>query len=875
MSQQRRQDSWRLESAELLMSKELGRETTSRAYLLTLWQGKAYNQAVVNQANIRNGFEVLLEYGRFKYGSALKVAADASVKFKIFVSDALDDGRLLQGRAYPRAWIGFATMARMVRAYLAFAIDNGSLSWDVTVLNCLAVTMQAALGCRAGELALSRGYDVKEGVYAKFKDVVLQLAVPDDDGDDDEARPPLLQDIRATVDLHYLKGKKKLTNTSTRRHLTPLADADVWHACPIRWLIIHALRHGLVAGGPTVAGVLNEASRRQDRQIRWLRPELPILANQTGGTSHLLILEKPMIVKSVNRIVKEMGVAAGVLGRVHSHALRAGTARDLAVLPPTALARGLNVELSRQGLAHAYTALGLSTTEEYIGDNNEDLYTARAGNRFEPHLNEPDFAAPTTPAATTTAPPPRQGVENPSFWMPDQGEPNGTRPRSLLKRKKALAGTTSTEARLTRSGGGKKRKKNAAAVADSPAAPEPSTKRQKRTPLAELSTNVATNLPTTLDQVNVPPVEQSVTDPRLLALDDMEEADGAEAMREVEQLQATIFFQADDRDDPGQPQTETTSTAEEEANATAMILQSSEAPPDPPGIAIAGASTAEQWCQGYAEVNVVINRFEKRKLQPRAAGSSKSEATAFLYHCKATPECPFSSKIAYETLDHERTCTPQKAQGALEMEAAAAAMARGDRVEGATYCPEPDCGWWTLNDNPKTSLSKHKTAKHTEWTPKKCPDPLCESDEVFNTRISYNAHTVACRNKADGYPTTCRYPNCKRTADGKTIKNAAGMTDHLKTHGLLDSKARAPHMPPPPQRFQKQACFLPDCAADIVFSVASDLVTHLIEYHELDEDTADARVQTEGQWIARKIQTLTSSKGKSRQTSESVRRRTK
>jgi hypothetical protein len=112
----------------------------------------------------------------------------------------------------------------------------------------LHVLLPASLASRAGDVSQAAGYTGTE--YLQWKDIEISFH--------GNADAPKLENLVAKITLKYQKGVKTSTNEASVMYLTTLDSEDA-HMCVVRWLIIHALRHGMAAGGTTAQSILQEA----------------------------------------------------------------------------------------------------------------------------------------------------------------------------------------------------------------------------------------------------------------------------------------------------------------------------------------------------------------------------------------------------------------------------------------------------------------------------------------------------------------------------------------------------------------------------------------------------------------------------------------
>ncbi|KAG9700351.1 hypothetical protein KCU69_g7612, partial [Aureobasidium melanogenum] len=196
---------------------------------------------------IQAAVDSLLSYGTFTWREFQFTPFDRK-RMDTFISTRTKEGRLTTGTYQQKQWLTYTMVDRMVQAFLASGHEKGLRSWDVHIMKILHVLLPASLASRAGDVSQADGYTGTE--YLQWKDIQISFK--------DNADVPKLENLVAKVTLKYRKGVKMSANEASVMFLTTLDNEDA-HMCVIRWIIIHALRHGLVAGGTTVQSILQEA----------------------------------------------------------------------------------------------------------------------------------------------------------------------------------------------------------------------------------------------------------------------------------------------------------------------------------------------------------------------------------------------------------------------------------------------------------------------------------------------------------------------------------------------------------------------------------------------------------------------------------------
>lgn len=192
---------------------------------------------------------------------------------------------------------------------------------------------------------------------------------------DTQSLPLRLHDARAVIALEFEKGSKRVRNDRRFVTLTYL-DQDLEHMCPVTWLLIHALRNDMITGSPTsLHELLDLTAQAPEHRVQWKHPSYPVFA-ALNPANQRLDFPRSASTTQLDGTIKEMAIVANVVGRIHSHALRSGAARDIAHLPKSANAEGVTTDEVRQSLGHATGSRAV--TENYIGGVTRDFYSARA-----------------------------------------------------------------------------------------------------------------------------------------------------------------------------------------------------------------------------------------------------------------------------------------------------------------------------------------------------------------------------------------------------------------------------------------------------------------------------------------------------------------
>ncbi|KAK5703447.1 hypothetical protein LTR17_022089 [Elasticomyces elasticus] len=809
-----------------------------------------------NDTLLYRGIQILKQYGDFTWGDRFKMTKQDLLRIKVFVHDQVRNGKVTSGLAKKKTWIGFVTLSRMVRAYLTNAIEKGTLSWDITISRCLGVTLVAALGCRAGDVARSGYYKGLE--YLRYEHIELTLV----DLDPSVESTPTIANVQAIFTLLYTKGKKNQPGEAVRKYLSPLLDEDSLHVCPIHLLLIHALRNGLVVG-TNLKEVLANAAHRSDHTIVWTYPSRPVMTLFADLPSRCQ-LDVAAPTGQLLQTMKELGLVSGLLGRSYTHALRLGGARDLLHVTKSAVdgkeTQAFTPDHVRGVLCHSQKAFDSGVTEGYMGELNTDFHQIRAAAKVV-HLREPAFAASTDSfLAAYKQPLTEEEIQAQADVGPETPSPTSNvemdkNQRSVLgksarrSRLAELQGTVETEAKPSRRNSGAKQQP----------APVPA----PQTPLAARSVNVPTTTKKRSAEgkakAQVNDVDLANIDPALLDEDDRARIELPEGV--MESLCSAVF----------------TTDADVDVEEDHALVSSSAAFDDEAGRVLLGAesrtevstSPSENFVDVYARYNVVKNvnfGTDWAKYDPSKAGSleltigkyiprgnSRDEPTPFTIRCKVTPGCPFFAFVSTWVTKHELICTPAKSEAlANDLERIQSIQANTNldptsNEENPRMCKT--CGWITTckaDNRIKSSINQHQKFYH-DWVPKPC-EVGCNPDQLIENGVKYGQHMNKFHNAK--YPAKCLVPDCPNEDD---FPDAKQLNKHLvDIHGLTDADDRREYLPVPPgTKYVPQTCFIDGCTTSTVYESKAKLLLHLqatARGHGLSEEDAIARFEAKAKY---------------------------
>ena len=233
----------------------------------------------------------------------------------------------------------------------------------------MSIVLVASLGARSGDVARSKLYTGTE--FIKWKHIHLHLE-----------GSPRWENHAARVTIEFTKGHKNVPKDGHEVFLKPLSAKHV-EVCPLALIIVHALRHGLVAGS-SVQDVLDLAYARADQVVQWTFPERPVLPSFGSPSDRhqmICLLDKPATGDQILGSIKFMGLMASVLAPVTVMGLRRGHARDSAHVQQKSGQGHVNNH-TRQSLGHNMGSFNRGTTQMYIGDPTQLMFNDIVDNEW-------------------------------------------------------------------------------------------------------------------------------------------------------------------------------------------------------------------------------------------------------------------------------------------------------------------------------------------------------------------------------------------------------------------------------------------------------------------------------------------------------------
>lgn len=682
----------------------------------------------------------------------------------------------------------------------------------------------------------------------KYRDIELYL----------EGDQPIFANLRAIVTIRYAKGRKDVKNADTVHHLRPLVAAHHSHLCPIALLLVHTLRHGLVQGS-TLQDVLNAAAARTDGNVSWSYPDRPIVCAFTPAP-YKCILDEPAGTNQLLSSIQTMGLVAGMLGRCYIHATRLGAVRDIAHLPTSAFdASGIATEAVRQSIGHTFQSFTSGVTEGYTGGNSADIWNMRA-EASKAHRREPRFAADDSgdisqPLALVSK---RVSEKDIADRVADTTDKKSRRRAQQQTRRQTLRELPDLIPSV-RDGSRK-------GLEDPSPMPEPQTQTSRTQTSQTQTSQTQSSLPLTaaLPEV-IAPTSTDLTnvDPSILSEEEL--ATLQVPTEDLDALQQRLLDRdpgdasSDYRDDADESaqldllcdgDSETIIAAAENADnqETAQTLLGLSTGDDTMSLPL--TATTEQWIEEYASYNVVCTQsfgnlwvkhtggsltdatFTELFHKFASIGNSRRRPSPFVWSCRKTPDCPYTTVRRGDMDIHETRCSNESVRAVFEKSESGHQLA----------CSYTGCDYKataSTQHKAKVILDLHHKDNH-EFVAKPC-EHGCEPEKLYHNLSGYQYHLQS--RHSGRWPAPCRFPDC--TSD-RLFNDATNLKQHLRiAHALQTADDIAVYMPGHTKvKYTPQSCFIDDCSSQTVFKTKWDLTKHLKTAHKKTPEDIETLLKT-------------------------------
>ncbi|KAL8796625.1 MAG: hypothetical protein Q9195_001015 [Heterodermia aff. obscurata] len=668
--------------------------------------GDEENGGIISMSTVRNGVRVLIKYFKFTH-TDFELSESEQLRIRTLLFSMRSEGKITSKMKRTRQWLGVTATRAMSRAVLNKALTQGAYNWDVTLYRTFSMVFASALGARFGDIGLSGGYETEYMKYSHLRVVMWSL-------------PNGEETIGMHVDLAYTKGHK-LDSTSRLVSLSALTNDEDAVICPIRLLLVHALRIGNVLNAANYADVIRNIRRGRSMTLPWAHPEWPVLCGiQKGGNG--LEPERTAPHSQLTNSIRNAAELAGILALAVPHDFRRGFFRDLSYAENRDFAGTATEAIAIAG-GHTRHAFGKGLTDEYVGGGtHDDVYTKRV--QAPKRLNDPRAVAmePDRPFKK------RHLTSEEVNARCDQMGLD----RSVKKHRRLACARVHKDLR-----------KQWREAATNDAVPE------EQPPPQTLSVAGPGDKAPTSAFVDTAFFEDTYLDPHTVdpALFNPTELD---ASLQRETSPSSFLDVAADADEPIEDMVSNILGNDDPVVVDAIIEKCEMAGKH--GDTASLNLSIEAFVDKYATINVV-RQMSATLQKEHNMTDNKEERTAFISNCKNHGfGCPYTG-IAYLVKHHElEVCKYTSAEvGQAIMEANAAKV---PCLEG--------CG---KRFKSHKILKMHHRDYHRkyeqEFRPQQCPD--CSDEQVYHDRLEYLQHRSDLHLTASNYiPTACPVEGCKR-----------------------------------------------------------------------------------------------------------------
>ena len=198
-------------------------------------------------------------------------------------------------------------------------IPIGTNAWDTTCSKALSLVLSSALSARAGDVARSQLYEGAE--YLHWKHVAMKLVTKEDG----------TKVFVAQITITAGKGFKDDLSKNLKVRLESHSEPEDFIICPIKWLLILALRTSVVVQ-TNIRDLTEAVDKLHNKSLVWQTPDRPVLC-ALKGTGGELDLEKPAPAKQLLGTLKLGCDLIGMLPLPVTHDMRRGAAVEFAHFP--------------------------------------------------------------------------------------------------------------------------------------------------------------------------------------------------------------------------------------------------------------------------------------------------------------------------------------------------------------------------------------------------------------------------------------------------------------------------------------------------------------------------------------------------------------
>ncbi|KAF4950424.1 hypothetical protein FSARC_13204 [Fusarium sarcochroum] len=128
---------------------------------MVVGQGK---DGMISLKTVQSGFQWVINWCRFHF-TDWKLSSSGGIKLKSIFATLINEDRITLdpavGSRGEKQWVTSDIVRQLVSNYLQDCIETGCQHWDRTILNVLTMLLLSSTGARAGDVAVSQGYEKK------------------------------------------------------------------------------------------------------------------------------------------------------------------------------------------------------------------------------------------------------------------------------------------------------------------------------------------------------------------------------------------------------------------------------------------------------------------------------------------------------------------------------------------------------------------------------------------------------------------------------------------------------------------------------------------------------------------------------------------
>ncbi|TAQ89982.1 hypothetical protein B7494_g1722 [Chlorociboria aeruginascens] len=797
-------------------------------------QPRSFNKEVPSVRTI-HGLLYTLKSVLTEIYEGFQITSSKAKRIDSLLIKLVKDGALTAGRWKKPNRVGFQTLITLTEGWMNTALTNGVIAWDTIISRQLSIVLTASFAARAGDVVRSHLYEDME--CCLFRDLTLSFRGGDD-----------IEHLSMNVCLRFVKGFKALPNEDRNLRLDILAYPAHNSVCPVKLLIIHALRIGAV-DSTTFHELRTKAIARADKTVQWCTPENPVIPAITPSRI-FLDLKRPAGVQQTIKTINAMSIKAKCTVQLRTHDLRHGTARDLAHLNHGSIRGHANMTVA-SAMGHKMSAFMRDVTDKYVGGSDVSSWTLRAQSEWRdssaPRMGNTAFVAPTLrpgeledyckekgwdPALPSKIYTARSHIRQRQLaeWRAQlQDEPSevitSVPARPVLQPLKDIISSRGTNANITS-------KQHIAAkdpstllidpqilAGSSPAVPMCLTQSLEQTLSIRATLPSSTSLPRMFDSsdMNIPDDEDMDTDIH----DDESVPLSANDQENAVRLLNVMLEKSELID--------SVSDEDEDLALLDALDAAAQSYDDMDPV----HSSAKGFIEYFARINIlritVPSKFSEAKFQQEMErwapiGNSRDKPMRFILYCSNKKwGCEYSNPSHSHMQRHIPKCK----------------ISSSNLVSTTSFtCGKPKCG---KQFGSRSGLMSHERDHNFEK--RQCD--LCHDGRWYEKERSWNHHNSEYHTNNWDLDTTCSVPDCFRRDKPFPSRNA--YQQHLRTVHRLSGSDVTQYLPALPQQApawgsRKRKCPFDDCARELVQK--NSMKNHLMSStHKLSTEEAAAKIK--------------------------------